>query len=70
MRCAIEITEESQLVLSSINSGVIPQVEKEQTFFIIGDDDTPNEIVNRDELVKKLGTNYEAIMLDVFVWPN
>ena len=70
MRYAIEITEESQLAISAINSGVIPQIEEERTFFIIGDDDTPNEIVNQYELVKKLGTNYEAIRLDLFVWPN
>jgi hypothetical protein len=69
-RYVIEITSKTQQFIAVINEGVIPQIEEGRNFFIIGNEDNPNEIVTQSELIRKLGTNYESDILDLWIWPN
>jgi hypothetical protein len=68
MQFAIRIDEESIDFIAKINGGLAPKIEEEETFFIVGDDNTPNEILTRDNMVKKFGTNYETPFINITSW--
>jgi hypothetical protein len=63
---AIKVAPDTvKFIAEHFNDGVIPQVEKETTFFVFGEDQ-PNEIVSEDECKKRFGAEPVRVFAQLF----